>query len=123
MVIEDGPTVTHGEMSYGAGYLAAKQFGAKKILEPKNWASGRIKRVFENYPHLRYVLPAVGYSKAQLKDLQDTINASPCQTVISATPIDLSGIIKIEKPLVRVSYRFASIERSLKRILKEAHII
>lgn len=114
LVIEDGPTVTHGEMSYGAGYLAAKIYKAKKILEPKRWARGQIKHTFEKYPHLKHVLPAMGYGKTQLKELEQTINSIPCQTIVSATPVDIKKLISLKKPLVRVSYQLSSIAKCLK---------
>lgn len=122
LVIEDGPTVTHGEMPYGAGFIAAKAFGARKIVEPKKWAQGEIKKTFKKYPHLNKVLPALGYGEKQLKNLEKTINAAPCQTVISATPINLKRLIKINKPLVQIDYKIPNIQKTLTKILKEFNI-
>lgn len=123
LVVEDGPTVTHGEMSYGAGYLAAKQFGAKKIMEPKEWAKGDIKKAFERYPHLTCILPALGYSEKQVKDLELTINAVPCQAVLTATPSDISHLIRINKPLVKVNYEISDPKHLLTKIIKDAKLI
>ena len=123
LVVEDGPTVTHGEMPYGAGYLAAKQFGAKKILEPKMWAKGGLKKTFIRYPHLKFVLPALGYGKKQQKELEETINEAPCQIVLAATPIDLDKIIKINKPILKVTYEIDGVEAKLIKILKDFKII
>ncbi len=123
LVVEDGPTVTHGEMPYGAGYLAAKQFGARKIMEPKEWAKGDIKKAFEKYSHLHYVLPALGYDKNQIKDLEATINAVPCQAVLTATPTDLSHLIRVNKPLIKVGYEISDPKKFLTRILKETGLI
>jgi predicted GTPase len=103
LVVEDGPTVTHGGMAYGAGYIAAKEAGAV-IVRPKNSAKGSLQDVFQKYPHLKYVLPSMGYSLQQLNDLEATINAVPCDIVVSATPADLSRLIKTDKPIVRVRY-------------------
>jgi predicted GTPase len=103
LVVEDGPTVTHGGMSYGAGYIAAKEAGAI-IVRPRNSAKGSLRDVFLKYPHLKYVLPSMGYSPQQLGDLEATINAVPCDIVLSATPADLSRLIKTEKPIARVRY-------------------
>jgi predicted GTPase len=124
LVIEDGPTATHGEMPFGAGTVAAKKYKAKKVVEPKKWAKGTIKQTFKKYPHLKNVLPAMGYSQKQIKDLEQTINAIPCDAVVSATPIDLSKIIKINKPLVQVSYEFQEIGKpTLLKLLKKGKII
>jgi predicted GTPase len=103
LVVEDGPTVTHGGMSYGAGYIAAKDAGAI-IVKPRKSAKGSIREVFLKYPHLKDVLPSMGYSPQQLGDLEATINAVPCDIVVSATPADLSRLIKTEKPIIRVMY-------------------
>jgi predicted GTPase len=103
LIVEDGPTVTHGGMAYGAGYVAAKEVGAI-IVKPREFAKGSLREVFQKYPHLKYVLPSMGYSHGQLSDLESTINAVPCDIVLSATPADLSRLIKTEKPIVRVRY-------------------
>ncbi len=105
LVIEDGPTVTHGGMAYGAGALAARQYGAAELVDPCPFAVGSLKRVFENYPHLTQVLPAEGYFPEQLKDLEATIQRTPCDLVLVATPIDLTRLITISQPVLRVTYR------------------
>jgi predicted GTPase len=104
LVIEDGPTVTHGGMRYGAGMIAAKEFGAKSLVDPRPFAVGSIIDTFEKYTHLTNVLPAMGYGKKQIKELEQTINNTDCDVVISGTPIDLTRILKTKKPLVRVRY-------------------
>ena len=120
LVIEDGPTLTHGEMEYGAGIIAAKRNGAAEIVDPRPWITGSIAETYVKYPHIGTLLPAMGYGRAQVADLQETINAVECDVVLSATPIDLSKIIQIEKPLVRVRYEYKDVgERTLADILKE----
>ena len=104
LVIEDGPTVTHGGMKFGAGFIAAKNAGAKKIVDPRPFAVNSIKDTFKKYNHLENVLPAMGYGNHQVKDLQDTINATKCDVVVSGTPIDLNRVLKANKPLIRVRY-------------------
>jgi len=104
LVVEDGPTVTHGGMPFGAGLLAAQQNGASEIVDARPYAVGSIKDTFEKFTHLEEVLPAMGYSPQQVKELEDTINAVPCDVVLSGTPIDLSRIIDVNKPLIRVKY-------------------
>lgn len=104
LVIEDGPTVTHGSMPYGAGSVAARDYGAKEIIDPRPFAVGSIKATFEKYSHLTNVLPAMGYGKKQVKELEQTINRSDCDLVLSGTPIDLSRILKADRPVLRVSY-------------------
>lgn len=104
LVIEDGPTVTHGEMTFGAGLIAAKNSGAKEIIDPRPFAVNSIKATFEKYRHLEKVLPAMGYGSQQVKDLEDTINRAQCDVVVSGTPIDLKRVLKANKPLVRVRY-------------------
>jgi predicted GTPase len=104
LVIEDGPTLTHGEMTYGAGIVAARKFGASEIVDPRPFAVKSIAATFEKYPGIGILLPAMGYGEQQIKDLQTTINKTDCDTVVVATPIDLSRIIKINKPSVRVRY-------------------
>ena len=105
LVIEDGPTVTHGGMRYGAGFLAAQQYGAAECVDPRPYAAGSLRIIFDHYPHLEKVLPAEGYFPQQLTDLETTIRRVPCDLVIIATPIDLSRLIKIEQPNLRVTYR------------------
>jgi len=109
LVVEDGPTLTHGGMTYGAGVIAAEKFGAKDIIDPRPWVKGEIKRAFEAYPDIGALLPALGYGEKQIKDLQKTINAIPCDSVIIGTPIDLTRLLKINKPLVRVRYELQEI--------------
>ncbi|MEK7656543.1 MAG: GTPase, partial [Elusimicrobiota bacterium] len=104
LVIEDGPTLTHGGMSYGAGHVAAQRAGAKEIVDPRPYAKGSIRKVFETYRHVKDVLPAMGYGDKQMAELARTINATPCDLVLIGTPIDLSRLIKINKPSVRVTY-------------------
>ncbi len=109
LVIEDGPTVTHGEMPYGAGVVAAQKFGAKELVDARPFAVGSLQEIFEKYPHLEKVLPAVGYSTEQVEELEATINETECDLVVSATPVDLSRLITIGKPLIRVRYEYQGI--------------
>jgi predicted GTPase len=109
LVVEDGPTLTHGEMKYGAGTIAAKMFGAREIVDPRPFAVKSIAATFEKYPRTGAVLPAMGYGDEQVKDLEATINAVPCEAVIIGTPIDLRRILKINKPSVRVQYALEEI--------------
>jgi len=104
LVIEDGPTVTHGGMGFGAGYIAAKRAGAAGFADPRPHAAGSLAETFAAYPHLTEVLPAMGYSAAQLADLEATIAATPCDVVVVGTPIDLSRLVRIDRPVVRVTY-------------------
>jgi predicted GTPase len=104
LVVEDGPTLTHGDMPYGAATIAAKNFGALEIVNPKPYAVGSIKETLEKYGHLRGVLPAMGYSATQIAELKATIEATPCDVVLIGTPIDLRKIAQIDKPTVRVKY-------------------
>jgi len=107
LVVEDGPTTTHGGMGYGAGWLAARDGGAAEIVDPRPYVAGEIARAFEAYPHLHDVLPALGYGARQLEDLEQTIRAVPCDVVVVGTPIDLSRVIRIEQKAVRVTYGYA----------------
>jgi len=109
LVIEDGPTLTHGGMAYGAGALAAERFGASEILDPRPYAVGSIKTTFKKYPHLGKVLPAMGYGPKQIKELEETINAVPCDVVVSGTPVDLGRILKANKPVAHVRYELDEI--------------
>ncbi|HEX17596.1 MAG TPA: GTPase [Thermoplasmatales archaeon] len=104
LVIEDGPTVTHGEMNYGAGYFAAIKYGAKEIIDPRPFAVGSILETFRRYPHLSKVLPAMGYGKRQIEELEQTINRCDADLIVSGTPIDLNRILDVDKPIVRVRY-------------------
>lgn len=104
LVVEDGPTVTHGEMNYGAGFVAAKRIGAKEIVDPRKYAVGSIKKTFQKYSHLSNVLPAMGYGMKQIRELEATINSADCDAVLAATPIDLRRLIVVNKPVVRAKY-------------------
>ena len=104
LVIEDGPTLTHGEMKIGAGIVAAKKFGAAEIIDPRSYAVGKLAETFRLYPKVGALLPAMGYGDEQINDLQATIDAVPCDSVIIGTPIDLNRIVKINKPNTRVHY-------------------
>ncbi|MBA7707116.1 hypothetical protein ES703_115981 [subsurface metagenome] len=109
LVIEDGPTLTHGEMRYGAGTVAAQQYGAVELVDPMPYTVGSITEAFKHYPHIGALLPAMGYGKQQLSDLETTINKVNCDAVVVATPIDLSRIINIKKPNTRVYYELREI--------------
>ena len=109
LVIEDGPTLTHGEMKMGAGIVAAMKYGAAEIIDPRPYLVGELKKTFEIYPNIGSLLPAMGYGKQQMIDLEATINNVPADTVIIATPIDLNRIIKINKPTVKVEYELQEI--------------
>ncbi len=104
LVVEDGPTLTHGHMKIGAGTVAARKFGAKELVDPRPYTVGRLKETFATYPNIGTLLPAMGYGEQQVKDLEATINATDCDTVVIATPIDLNRIVKIKKPTVKVGY-------------------
>lgn len=104
LVVEDGPTLTHGEMPYGAGVVAARQCGAAELIDPRPYATGSIRGTYERYPHLTSLLPAMGYSALQRHELEETINRVECDLVLVATPIDLSHLIRMNKPSLRVSY-------------------
>jgi len=110
LVVDDGPTLTHGGMSYGAGYVAAVDARPAEIVDPRPHATPEIRRVFEKYAHLENVLPAVGYDDAQLEALRRTIEASPAEVVVSGTPLDLAARLSLSKPVVRARYRFADVE-------------
>ncbi len=109
LVIEDGPTLTHGEMEYGAGVIAAKKFGARELVDPRPYAAGTIKETFAKYEHLSDLLPAMGYGEKQMKELEKTIKNTDCDAVVIGTPIDLSRIINIEQPSTRVRYELQEI--------------
>jgi predicted GTPase len=108
LVIEDGPTLTHGEMSYGAGVVAAKRHGAAEIVDPRRWATPGLREVYEKYP-VGPVLPTMGYSPEQIRDLELTVNAADCDLVLVATPIDLRRLIRIDRPALRVSYELKEV--------------
>lgn len=109
LVIEDGPTLTHGEMKIGAGVVAAQRFGAAELVDPRPYAVGKLKNTFQSYPEIGTVLPAMGYGDEQMKDLAATIDACDCNSVIIATPIDLKRVIEIKKPCVKVEYQLQEI--------------
>lgn len=120
LVVEDGPTLTHGEMSYGAGVVAAQKYGACELVDPRPFLKGSLVETFAKYPEIGSVLPAMGYGAKQIKDLQATINACDCDVVIVGTPIDLRRVVKMKHPAVRVRYELQEIgSPTLEEILKE----
>jgi predicted GTPase len=119
LVVEDGPTLTHGEMSYGAGVIAAQKFGAKELVDPRPWTVNTISETFKKYPKTGTLLPAMGYGDEQIKDLETTINKVDCDTVVIGTPIDLRRVVRIKKPSVRVRYDLAEITKpDLREVLE-----
>ncbi|MFZ0612771.1 MAG: cyclic 2,3-diphosphoglycerate synthase [Desulfobacterales bacterium] len=106
LVVEDGPTLTHGEMAFGAGLIAAEKHGAGTIIDPRPYAVGSLKTIYEKYPHIGNVLPAMGYNPGQIRDLEQTIAAADCDLVLFATPIHLPRILTIAKPTLRVRYEY-----------------
>ena len=120
LVIEDGPTLTHGEMKYGAGVIAAQRYGASEIVDPRPWLVGGMKDTFKQYPAIGALLPAMGYSKEQIRDMEKTINACDCDVVLVATPIDLRKLVSIKHRAVRVGYELEEIGRpKLEDLIKE----
>ena len=120
LVVEDGPTLTHGEMSYGAGVVAARQFHAASLVDPRPHAVGSIRKTFEKYTHLHDLLPAMGYHETQRRELEETINRTPCDLVVIATPVDLRRIVNVNKPCVRVSYEVEELTHpALREILAQ----
>jgi predicted GTPase len=120
LVIEDGPTLTHGEMKIGAGVVAANRYGASEIVDPREYAVGKLIDTYNTYPDIGAVLPAMGYGQQQMKDLEATIEKTPCDSVVIATPIDLGRIIKINKPATRVRYDLQEIgEPNMEDIISE----
>ena len=118
LVVEDGPTLTHGEMTYGAGVVAAEKFGAKELVDPRPYVVGDIAKTFEKYPHIGTLLPAIGYGKKQISDLEKTINKTKCDSVVIATPVDLRRFLKINKPSTRIQYELEEIGKpDLKEVL------
>ena len=109
LVVEDGPTVTHGEMRFGAGTVIARKFGAREIVDPRAFAVGSLAETYRTYPAIGPLLPAMGYSDQQVRDLEATIDQVPCDVVVVGTPIDLSRLVKIRKPVVRVRYELQEI--------------
>jgi predicted GTPase len=116
LVVEDGPTLTHGEMGFGAGYLAAQRHGASEILDPRPYAVGSLQRVYRDWPQLGPILPAMGYSDEQRDELRRTIESSPAEVVVVGTPIDLASVVRFDRPAVRVRYE---LEQRSGRPLKE----
>lgn len=120
LVVEDGPTLTHGNMPYGAGTIAAKRLGATEIVDPRPYTVGSIAKKFEEYPHLGAVLPAIGYGKEQIKELEETINQTPCDVVLIGTPVDLRHVLQLNKPAARAKYELQEISiPTLEDILKQ----
>jgi predicted GTPase len=124
LVVEDGPTLTHGEMSYGAGVVAARQFGAKELVDPRPYAVGSIRSTFEKFPQLTNLLPAMGYSDRQRHELEETIERVPCDLVLVATPIDLARVVHLSKKYLRVGYEVEELTRpGLAALIEEfAHL-
>ncbi|MFN3761781.1 MAG: cyclic 2,3-diphosphoglycerate synthase [Anaerolineae bacterium] len=118
LVIEDGPTLTHGEMAYGAGVTAARRFGAAELVDPRPYAVRSIAETFRKYPHIGPLLPAMGYGDEQIRDLEETINATPCDLVLAATPVDIRRLLKVRYPVDRVRYELQVLGRpTLEEIL------
>ncbi len=111
LVVEDGPTLTHGEMAYGAGVVAARRYHAAALVDPRPYAVGSIQKTFDKFPHLWRVLPAMGYSDTQRHELEETIKRVPCELVLVATPIDLARTIRLDKPYVRVRYEVEELDK------------
>jgi predicted GTPase len=124
LAVEDGPTLTHGEMTYGAAVLAAKQYGAAELVDPRSAAVGSIAETFEQYPNVGALLPAMGYGRKQMEDLRETIQRSDADLVLIGTPIDLRKLIELDKPAMRVTYRLQEIgEPTLKDVLAEKGLL
>jgi predicted GTPase len=124
LAVEDGPTLTHGEMTYGAAVLAAKQHGAAELVDPRPFAVGSIAETFEQYPNVGTLLPAMGYGKEQMKDLRKTIDRSDAELVLIGTPVDLRRLIDLDKPALRVTYKLQEMgEPTLKDVLAEKGLL
>jgi predicted GTPase len=124
LAVEDGPTLTHGEMAYGAAVLAAKQHGAAALVDPRPFAVGSIEKTFASYPHVSELLPAMGYGRKQTEELRETIARSDADLVLIGTPIDLRRVIEIDKPALRVEYRLQELgEPTLASIIAGRGII
>jgi predicted GTPase len=124
LAIEDGPTLTHGEMAYGAAVLAAKQWGASSLVDPRPFAVGSIKETFAKYPHVTELLPAMGYGRKQMEELRETIERSDAELVLIGTPIDLRRVIELDKPALRVTYKLQELgEPTIEDLLAERGII
>ena len=120
LVIEDGPTLTHGEMKYGAGIVAARRFGAAEIIDPRPYVVGTIAETFRRYPEIGPLLPAMGYGEEQIHDLEETIRRVPCDLVIAATPIDLTRVAQIFHPVQRVRYELQVIgQPTLEEVVRQ----
>jgi predicted GTPase len=120
LVVEDGPTTTHGEMKYGAGVIAAQRYGAAEIIDARPFAVGSIAETFAKYSQIGTVLPAMGYGRAQMDDLAETINRSNADLVVAATPIDLTRVLKVNLPMLRVGYELQVIgSPTLEEIIAE----
>ena len=111
-VVEDGPTLTHGGMTYGAGVVAARRFGAAAIVDPKPYATGELAATLAKYPALENLLPAMGYGQGQMTELESALNSTPADLILSATPIDLTRVLKLSKPVVRVRYELEEMDVS-----------
>ena len=118
LAVEDGPTTTHGGMSFGAGILAARRHGAAELVDPRADAVGEISETFEAYPDIGPLLPAMGYGEEQIRDLEATINAVDCDLVLIATPIDLARLINIDKPHMRIGYQLDAEDGELARAVE-----
>jgi predicted GTPase len=120
LVVEDGPTLTHGGMATGAGFLAAHQYGAAAIVDPRPFAVGTLQEVFAQYPHIGPVLPAMGYSEGQIRDLAATINKTPADLILFSTPIHLCHLLSCNKPTIRVRYEYRDYgEVTLEKVLEK----
>ncbi|HET6643492.1 MAG TPA: cyclic 2,3-diphosphoglycerate synthase [Gaiellaceae bacterium] len=127
LVIDDGPTITHGQMPFGAGAVAARNAGADELIDPRPWAVGSIAEVFERFRHIGHVLPAMGYGDEQLKELEATINAIPCDVIVTGTPIDLGRLISVKHPIRHATYELRelgrpNLEDALKPVLERARL-
>ena len=125
LVVEDGPTLTHGNMPYGAGVIASRKLGAREIVDPRPYAVGSIAEAFKKYSHLENVLPALGYGKEQIEELEKVVNSVPCDVVVIGTPIDLRRVLRLNKPAVRVTYELEeltspNLEQILRKFLENA---
>jgi predicted GTPase len=124
LVVEDGPTLTHGEMSFGAGVVVARQQGATELIDPRPYAVGTIAQTFARYPHMGPLLPAMGYGAAQIRELEATINSSPAEDLVVATPIDLTRLVHVRMPAVRATYRLLELgEQTLEQALRRKGIL
>ncbi|MEM3849121.1 MAG: GTPase, partial [Zestosphaera sp.] len=110
LVVEDSPTVTHGGVPYGAGYVAARKYGASEVVDPRPYAVGVLKSLYEEYPHMKEVLPSTGYTAEQLRDLEETIRRTPADVVVLGTPADITRLVRIDKPVVKVTWELKVLE-------------